>query len=175
MWNRGIHCLYPLSFMQICSGNLVMSHFPGLNHSSKPAGMYFHQHLKQALLLKWNPRVFSLHSHAPLFLSICHSSVRLILVRAERWFGWSGFGAWQSSSAGCANAGAGTRREVGRGRKKQELCGTAAGLALLAARRGSQDDLLACCCQKHQSHSSFPLSSAPVCSCGARSFLPVHL
>lgn len=98
--------------MQICSGNLVMSHFLGLNHSSRPAGMYFHQHLKQLVLLKKNPRVLSLDSHAPLFLPPHHSSVKLILVRAEQWFGWFGFGAWHSSSAGCANAGAGTRREV---------------------------------------------------------------
>lgn len=162
MWNRGIHCLYPLSFMQICSGNLVMSHFLGLNHSSRPAGMYFHQHLKQPLLLKQKPRVFSLHSHAPLCLPPCHWSVKLILVRAEQWFGWSGFGAWHSWSAGCANAGVAQGGRWG-GRKNQEkkpknksLCGTAAGLALLAARRGSQDNLLACCCQKHQSHTLLP-------------------
>lgn len=42
------------------------------------------------------------------------------------------------------------------GRKNRELCGTAAGLALLAARRGSQADLLACCCQKHQPHTLLP-------------------
>lgn len=47
-------------------------------------------------------------------------------------------------------------------RKNQELCGTAAGLALLAARRDSQADLLAYCCQKHQSHTLLPLL---LCTC----------